>query len=158
MAYTETMDDSDNQNYIWGITTFSVLIIAIFVIFIHNDIKSNSSDIPITTENSSYPPPSDRDVNGCYTPKTVRKHYGETDCVVYSVGYTYETSAGTKFLDEKVNYKAGFVGYIPRGSAASSIDINALRGKKIKVTGKIQEYKGYPEIIITDSSQVGVYN
>lgn len=103
------------------------------------------------------PTPSDKDANDCYTPDTVRKHYGETDCVDYSVGYTHTTSAGTKFLDQLVNYSAGFVGYIPWNSGARNMDIDVLLNKNIKVTGDIQEYNGYPEIIINDPSQVRVY-
>jgi len=160
------MYDSDSQNTInsWIIAVCVVTVLALAFFFINK----NSSEVPRTTEKSSYtnstsntspiPPSSDRGANGCYTSETVRKHYGENDCIVYSVGYTYETSAGTKFLDEKVSYTTGFVGYIPRGSAASGIDINALRGKNIKVTGNIQEYNGYPEIIINDASQVKVFN
>jgi hypothetical protein len=100
---------------------------------------------------------SDKDANGCYTPDTVRNHYGETACVDYNVGYVHETSAGTKFLDQLVNYSSGFVGYIAWNSGAHNMDIDSLLHKDIRVTGLIQKYGGYPEIIINDSSQVAVY-
>jgi len=114
--------------------------------------QSNSNVVTAATPQSN-----DKDTNGCYTPATVREHYGETACVDYIVGYVYETSAGTKFIDEKVDYYSGFVGYIPYYAAASNINLQSIDGKKVKVSGYIQEYNGYPEIVINDLSQVGVY-
>lgn len=113
------------------------------------------SDIP---QLASAPTPvkSDKNSNGCYTTDLVRSHYGETGCVEFTVGYTYETRAGTKFIDEKVNYKDGFVVYVPRDSNFSTVDLESLQGKKIRVTGLITEYNGYPQIEATDYSQVKV--
>jgi hypothetical protein len=153
------------------IITVSVVVLALlvgggaFALYKHNH---PNDTVAVTTNNKKTnppsgtlkppsPPPSDKDANGCYTPETVRKHYGENDCVDYNVGYTYETSAGTKFLDQLVDYTSGFVGYIPWDSAASGINLSSLDGKDIKVTGLIQEYNGYPEIIINNSSQVSAY-
>lgn len=93
----------------------------------------------------------------CYTPENVREHYGETHCVDFTVGYTYETSAGTKFIDEKQDYQNGFVVYVPAGSNFSSVDLNQFDGKKVSATGLIKEYNGYPEIEATEYSQVSVY-
>jgi hypothetical protein len=104
------------------------------------------------------PPPSDKDANGCYTPNTVRNHYDENACIDYNVGYTYEDYAGTKFIDQLVNYTAGFVGYVPYNSAAQGIYLDQLQGKNIKVSGVITQYKGYPEIVINSLDQVRIYN
>ncbi len=141
------MSDLKKEEYIWGTVVLVCLALVLSGFIVFKFAHRNTSDIP----------QSDRDTNGCYTPDTVRKHYGETDCVDYNVGYTYRTSAGTKFLDQLVNYSSGFVGYIPRGSAASGIDLSAVDHKNIKVTGLIQKYSGYPEIIINDLSQVSIY-
>lgn len=101
--------------------------------------------------------PNGKDANGCYTPATVRDHYGENDCVDFTVGYTYETSAGTKFIDEKQDYQDGFVVYIPYNSAFSSVDLSQFEGKQIKASGLIKKYNGYPEIEADDYSQVSIY-
>lgn len=138
--------------------------VAIFVIVVWWSITYSNSHkdttIPIVpvVGASSVVSDTDKDSNGCYTPDTVRNHYGENACVDYNVGYTYQTRAGTKFLDQLVNYASGFVGYIPYGSSASSINLSSIEGKNIKVTGLIQKYGGYPEVVITELSQVGVYN
>jgi hypothetical protein len=118
--------------------------------------KSASNSQPTNSLTVS-PPSSGKDSNGCYTPDNVRKHYGETACVDYNVGYVYETRSGTKFLDQLSNYTAGFVGYIPYDSNANNMDINSLDGKNIKVSGYIQQYNSYPEIVINDPAQVSVY-
>lgn len=118
------------------------------------DLKESGTESSVTTTDPPLPP-SDRNENGCYTPETVRNHYNETGCVEYTVGYVYETSAGTQFLDEKEDYQNGFVGYIPYN--AEKLDINSLLGKDIQVSGDIQEYKGYPQIVINQASQVRVY-
>lgn len=102
-------------------------------------------------------PPSDKNTNGCYTPETVRNHYGETDCVDFQVGYTFETSGGTKFIDEKVDYQNGFVVYIPRDSEFSTVALSQFDGKTVKVTGLINSYNGYPQIEATSYSQVKIY-
>jgi len=101
---------------------------------------------------------SDKDENGCYTTATVRSHYGESGCVDFYVGYVYETSAGTKFIDEKVDYQNGFVVYIPRGSDFSTVDLAQFKDRRIKVSGTIQEYNGYPEIEASTYEQVKIYD
>lgn len=132
-------------------------IISIAIILIACVVISLTVFFVSQADNDPEPPPSDRDNNGCYTPDNVRKHYGETDCVDFSVGYTYVTSAGKKFIDEKQDYTSGFVVYIPRNSNFSSVDLAQFGGKKIKATGLIKEYNGYPEIEATEYSQVKVY-
>lgn len=106
---------------------------------------TTTADTPKTEKNS----------NGCYTTDVVRNHYGENACVEFTVGYTYKTKAGTKFIDEKVNYKDGFVIYVPRDSNFSTVDLEKLKGKTLRVTGLIEEYSGYPQIKATEYSQVG---
>jgi len=94
----------------------------------------------------------------CFTTNNVRNNYGKNSCVEFKIGYTYETKAGTKFLDEKSNYTEGFVVYIPRDSEYSSIDLNTMKNKNIRVYGLIKEYQGYPEIVVTEYSQVKILN
>lgn len=149
-----------NEKEISIMTIAAILLLLViagigYAIFKKHDgrIAGSNSNNEATSKSAASPP--DRDANGCYTPNTVRRHYGENACVDYTVGYVYETSAGTQFLDEKSDYADGFVGYIPYN--AEHLDINSLEGKNIKVTGQIQEYNGYPEIVISSASQVGIY-
>jgi hypothetical protein len=148
------------------IITISVVILAVvtagavFALYKHDQAPvspGRSTENSSLTETKPSPPPSDKDENGCYTPDTVRKHYGEIDCVDFNVGYTYETSAGTKFIDEKQDYQNGFVIYIPSNSTFSSVDLGQFDGKQIKASGLIKEYNGYPEIEASEYSQVRIY-
>jgi len=167
------MKDNNNRS-LWIIASLIIIPLIILLIIKNNDRRntsakntsSSSPSIPIDMPNTNTqptntvtvaPPPSDKDSNGCYTPDNVRKHYGETACVDYNVGYVYETRSGTKFLDQLSNYTSGFVGYIPYNSNANNININSLNGKNIKISGYIQQYNGYPEIIINNPSQVDLY-
>lgn len=152
----------DNNRLYVFLMLMIILASAVFIVHVRNNsggIKAGPHTITGQPNNGSMPPPpaNDKDSNGCYTPETVRKHYGETDCVDFQVGYTHETSAGTKFIDEKVDYSSGFVAYIPWDSAANDIDLSAIDGKNIRVSGYIQQYNGYPEIVVNNRSQVGVY-
>lgn len=159
---------TNNRDLIfWSIiATTAVVVVLGFLgyLWVGNNSKSTNSNVDNTYKASTTtevqtpaPPPSDKDENGCYTPSTVRKHYGETDCVVFTVAYTYETSAGTKFIDEKVDYKNGFAVYIPRGSNFSTVELSQFDGKKVKATGLIKEYNGSPQIEATEYSQVTIF-
>jgi hypothetical protein len=165
------MEFKDNNKYIPAaiIVGLIILIGAFFYVqHVRNVDKSNQTQTqqsiaPSTPNNppsnpNPSPPPSDKDANGCYTPDTVRNHYGETACVDFNVGYVYEDSAGTKFIDQLTNYTSGFVGYVPYNSDANDIDLSQLDGKNIKITGYIQQYDGYPEIVVNELSQVQIYN
>jgi len=47
-----------------------------------------------------------------------------------------------------------FTAFIPSGSAAQFSNAQQYDGRTIAVTGKIQLYKGKPEIIVTSPSQI----
>jgi DNA/RNA endonuclease YhcR with UshA esterase domain len=47
-----------------------------------------------------------------------------------------------------------FTGFIPSGSAAQFPNAQQYDGKTVGVTGKIQLYKGKPEIIVNSPSQI----
>jgi len=149
---------ANNNAVFWGVI-LGLVILGFIVLISAYVVKGNnqSTNNTIISDPSPAPPPSDKDENGCYTPSTVRKHYGETDCVVFTVAYTYETSAGTKFIDEKVDYKNGFAVYIPRDSNFSTVELSQFEGKKIKATGLISEYNGSPQIEATEYSQVTIF-
>lgn len=147
-----------------SVVVLLVIVLVVGAVLLYRHVQADKPiTTPPTTQNPEAPatptsaPVSDKDTNGCYTPDNIRSHYGETACVDYNVGYTHETSAGTKFIDQLANYTAGFVGYVPYNSNAEGINLSQLDGKNIKVTGLIQEYSGYPEIVINELSQVGIY-
>ena len=98
------------------------------------------------------------DANGCYTPTTVRQHENITGCVDFNVGYAYQDSAGTVFIDQLSDYTEGVQVYIPWNAPASDIDYQALEGKNIKATGYISDYNGSPQVTVNELSQIGIYN
>ncbi len=133
---------------------------------IYNHYHNSSETTPTTsnssstgTDGSSAPASSDNglDVNGCYTPDTVRSHENTNGCVDFNVGYTFRDRAGTVFIDQLTNYTAGVEVYIPYNSAAASIDLSQLQGKNIKATGPISDYNGAPQVTVTELSQIGIY-
>lgn len=100
---------------------------------------------------------SDLDSSGCYSAEKAKNHKNENACVDFNVGYTYESSAGNKFIDQYQNYTSGFIVYIPSSSSARRVDLNQFKDKKIKVSGQIVDYNGATEIIVTDISQIKIY-
>jgi hypothetical protein len=96
-------------------------------------------------------------VAGCYTALQASNHIGESGCVDFHVSYVYETSAGTKFVDQYQDYARGFVGYIPYNSSAESdINLSDYSDKDVRVSGNITTYKGYTEIEIDNNDQVSL--
>lgn len=93
----------------------------------------------------------------CYSAEHATEHKNEDGCVDFSVGYTYESSAGNKFIDQYEDYKSGFIVYIPSSTTASKLDLNQFNGKDIRVSGQISDYYGSTEIVVTDVSQIKIY-
>jgi hypothetical protein len=93
---------------------------------------------------------------GVISPKEAWSQIGKTETVRYHVSKTGSTNSGTEFLDEKLNYKNGFVTVIfsnvldrfPMDPTAK------YEGKTIDVTGTIKQYGGYVEILAFDPSQI----
>jgi hypothetical protein len=147
----------------WSLGIASVIIAAIFIFggggsgSEVNSVTNNYNNTPASSTPAIPPANPDKDANGCYTPSTVRKHYGENACVDFYATYTYTTSAGTKFIDEKTDYNNGFVVYIPRNSNASTLGLNQFINKNIKVTGYISQYGGHPQIEVTNPDQLSIY-
>jgi hypothetical protein len=78
---------------------------------------------------------------------------------------TVEGTVGQVFTSNKVNtlidFGGGyrhqtFTGYVPAGSALAGggSSLAPLQGKRIKITGTIDRYKGKPEIKITSKDQI----
>lgn len=110
-----------------------------------------------TDDSSNILPVSDLNPNGCYSAEKAKEHKNENACVDFLVGYTYESAAGNKFIDQYQDYASGFIVYIPSGSSANNVDLSQFNNKNIKVTGEIVDYNGSTEIIVTDLSQIKIY-
>ena len=69
----------------------------------------------------------------------------------------FTSNKGNTFIDFGGDYPhQTFTGYVPAGSALAGGDssLAALEGKRIKITGTIDLYKGKPEIKITSKDQI----
>ena len=89
--------------------------------------------------------------------KDARKHYGEYATVEGTVVATYNSGKAC-FLNFHPNYKRYFTAVIfasafPRFPANPE---NCYYEKKVRVSGYIKEYKGKPEIILDDPSQIEI--
>ena len=87
----------------------------------------------------------------CLSASDTWSHIGEKRCVVFS--YTYlACSNGYCFLNEKQNYKSGFVAFFGKYNMYNWDSFsNTYKDKgPIVVCGQIYSYDGHPEIKITD--------
>ena len=87
---------------------------------------------------------------------------GRTYCVVFHPGYFYRTSYGMLFIDEKEDYRNGFVAPLMYRNMLSWDEFLArYKVNRIAVTGELVWYEGHPEIKVYDLSQITtpkVYN
>ena len=87
----------------------------------------------------------------CLSASDTWSHIGEKRCVVFS--YTYMAcSNGYCFLDEKQDYKNGFVAFFGKYNMYNWETFSSTYKNKgpILVCGQIYSYEGHPEIKITD--------
>jgi hypothetical protein len=90
-----------------------------------------------------------------YTPEEAAKHVGETATVTGRVDGFHQSGKGNIFLNMGGKYpNQAFTAFIPSGSAAQFPNAQQYDGRTVAVTGKIQLYKGKPEIIVTSPSQI----
>lgn len=92
----------------------------------------------------------------CLTAEESWRNVGKTTCVVFYPEYFYRSSGGYLFIDEKENYRSGFVTFFAYQNMVSWDDFIARykTGSKISVYGTIVEYEGHPEIKIYSLSQI----
>ena len=91
-----------------------------------------------------------------YTAADAAKHVGETATVTGRVDSFHQSGKGNIFLNMGGAYpNQAFTAFIPAGSAAQFPNAQQYDGKTVAVTGKIQLYKGKPEIIVNSPSQIG---
>ena len=90
-----------------------------------------------------------------YTPAEAAKHVGETATVTGTVDSFHQSGKGNMFLNMGGKYpNQAFTAFIPSASAAQFANAQQYEGRIISVSGKIDLYKGKPEIIVTSPSQI----
>ena len=93
-------------------------------------------------------------------PSEAGSYLGSNQTVAFHVGYTHVDSAGTEFLDQYVNYKSGFVVVIfsPVVAEFQNDPSSTYSNQNVAVSGTIQSYDGYYEIVVNDPSQVQLFS
>jgi DNA/RNA endonuclease YhcR with UshA esterase domain len=85
-------------------------------------------------------------------------HIGEYATVEGVVAKVFTSKSGNTFLNIGAAYpNQTFTGWIPPASPVSkSPALSGIEGKHVKITGRIEVYKGKPEIRINAASQLEV--
>ena len=85
-------------------------------------------------------------------------HIGEYAMVEGVVAKVFTSKGGNTFLNVGATYpNQTFTGWIPSASAVNKSPIlSGIEGKHVKITGRIEMYKGKPEIRINAASQLEV--
>ena len=92
-----------------------------------------------------------------YSATEAAKHVGETATITDKVDGVHRSGKGNIFLNMGGKYpNQAFTAFIPSGSSGQFSNAQQYEGKTVAVTGKIQLYKGKPEIIVNSPSQVSV--
>src|SRR6266513_1449712 len=90
-----------------------------------------------------------------YTAGEAAKHVGETATVTDRVDGFHQSGKGNIFLNMGGAYpNQAFTAFIPSGSASHFSNAAQYEGKTVSISGKIQLYKGKPEIIVNSPSQI----
>jgi DNA/RNA endonuclease YhcR with UshA esterase domain len=90
-----------------------------------------------------------------YPPEEAAKHVGETATVKGMVDGFHQSGKGNIFLNMGGKYpNQSFTAFIPSGSAGQFSNPQQYDGRTVSVTGKIELYKGKPEIIVRSPSQI----
>jgi DNA/RNA endonuclease YhcR with UshA esterase domain len=92
-----------------------------------------------------------------YTAIEAAKHVGETATVTDKVDGVHQSGKGNIFLNMGGKYpNQAFTAFIPSGSAAQFPNPQQYEGRTVSVSGKINLYKGKPEIIVNSPSQISL--
>src|SRR6266498_2475834 len=90
-----------------------------------------------------------------YTPGEAAKHVGEIATITDRVDGVHQSGKGNIFLNMGGKYpNQSFTAWIPSASAAQFSNPQQYEGKRVAVSGKITLYRGKPEIIVTNVSQI----
>lgn len=90
-----------------------------------------------------------------YTAAEAGKHVGEIATVTDKVDGVHQSGKGNIFLNMGGKYpNQAFTAWIPSASAGQFSNPQQYEGKTVAVSGKITLYRGKPEIIVTNVSQI----
>ena len=83
-------------------------------------------------------------------------HIGENETVEGIAAEVFtDRKSGTTFIDLGHAYPSEtFAGVIFRENASAFGDLSGLQGKTVDLSGKIQTYRGHPEIILRSVAQM----
>jgi DNA/RNA endonuclease YhcR with UshA esterase domain len=86
------------------------------------------------------------------------QHVGQTVSVEGTITKVFKSKNGNTFLNFGGNYPdVTFVVWIPQdASEAADPSVTNLQGKKVKISGTIQLYRGKPEIKVSIKEQIVV--
>ena len=92
-----------------------------------------------------------------YSPAEAAKHIGETATVEGVVSSTRELASKQVFLNFGAPYpNHGFTAPVLPDDRKKFGDLVGLSGKSVRVTGKIEDYRGKPEIKFASADQLVV--
>lgn len=91
-----------------------------------------------------------------YSDAQAAAHMGENATVEGLVTGTHVSSKGTEFINFGGRYPNQDFTAVIFASSASQIDVSQYYGKKVDVTGRIQLYRGKPEIIVNSPDQLRI--
>lgn len=88
----------------------------------------------------------------------VAAHVGEYATVEGVVAKVFTSKSGNTFLNIGASHpNQTFTGWIPPASPVNKSPVlSGIEGKRVKITGRIEVYKGKPEIRINAASQLEV--
>ena len=87
--------------------------------------------------------------------RDARLHVGETASVKGMVANVYTSAKGNTFLNFGNRYpNQTFSAVVFADHSATFHNLHSLEGKEVLVTGKIQLYRGRPEIILNSPAQL----
>lgn len=92
----------------------------------------------------------------CSTGAQAKSDIGQHACVTFHVSHIASSWKGDVFLDEKTDYRQGFAVYLPSGSGVTRAQAQRYMNQDISVTGTITSYRGAPQVMVSDPSQLGV--
>ncbi len=90
-----------------------------------------------------------------YSPAEAAKHIGETAIVEGVVSSARELASKQVFLNFGEPFpNHDFTAVVLPADRKNFGDLKGLNGKKVRVTGKIEDYRGKPEIKLTSPDQL----
>jgi RecJ-like exonuclease len=88
-------------------------------------------------------------------PAEAQAHVGQTVTIEGAVSGVHQLTSGMTFIDLGDAYPANpFTAVILAADAGKFPNVDTLEGKTVHITGKVQLYKGKPEIVVNDKAQL----